>query len=126
MTPSPQSAQPAYGQRVEYVAPGERNGLAILSLVCAILWPLTLAAILYVNSMANTSGPGESASPAPEPLSTLLSCGFALLPVASIIAGGVGVYRALRHLRLRTSLWWALPGLLLGCFWFIAAYFVIG
>lgn len=109
-----------------YTAPGEHNGLAILSIICAILWPLTLAAILYVNSVANTSGPGSSASPPPEPLSTLLSCGFALLPVAGIIAGAIGLYRAIRHPRLRKSLLLAIPGLLLGCLWFITAYILIG
>ena len=118
--------QPTPDHQYHYVAPRTHNGAAILSVVCAILWPLTLAAILYVNSVANTSRPGGSASPAPEPLSTLLSCGFSLLPLASVFAGGLGLYRAIGWPRLRRSLWLALTGLLFGCLWFIAAYIVIG
>ena len=118
--------QPTSDHQYHDIAPRTHNGAAILSVVCAALWPLTLAAILYVNSVANTSGPGGSASPAPEPLSTLLSCGFTLLPVIGIIAGGIGLYRAIRQQRLRRSLWLALPGLLLGCLWLTAAYIVIG
>jgi hypothetical protein len=118
--------QPTSDHQYHYVALRTHNGAAILSVVCAILWPLTLTAILYVNSVANTSGPGGSASPAPEPLSTLLSCGFSLLPLAGVFAGGIGLYRAIRQRRLRRSLWLALTGLLFGCLWFIAAYIVIG
>ena len=121
----PPSSQPTYGQLVA-VAPNEHNSAGILSIACAILWPLTLGAILYVNSVANTSGPGATAAPAPEPLSTLLQCGFSLLPAGGIIAGGLGFYRAIRQRRLRRSLWLAVPGLLFGCLWFIAAYIVIG
>ena len=121
----PPSSQPTYGQLVA-VAPNEHNSAAILSIICAVAWPLTLGAILYVNSVANTSGPGATAAPAPEPLSTLLQCGFSLLPVAGIIAGGISFYRAIRQRRLRRSLWLAVPGLLFGCLWFIAAYIVIG
>ena len=121
----PPSSQPTYGQLVA-VAPNEHNSAAILSIICAVAWPLTLGAILYVNSVANTSGPEATAAPAPEPLSTLLQCGFSLLPVAGIIAGGLGFYRAIRQRRLRRSLWLAVPGLLFGCLWFIAAYIVIG
>ena len=121
----PPSSQPTYGQLVA-VAPNEHNSSAILSIICAVAWPLTLGAILYVNSVANTSGPEATAAPAPEPLSTLLQCGFSLLPVAGIIAGGISFYRAIRQRRLRRSLWLAVPGLLFGCLWFIAAYIVIG
>ena len=121
----PPSSQPTYGQLVA-VAPNEHNSAAILSIICAVAWPLTLGAILYVNSVANTSGPGATAVPAPEPLSTLLQCGFSLLPAGGIIAGGLGFYRAIRQRRLRRSLWLAVPGLLFGCLWFIAAYIVIG
>lgn len=110
----------------QYSPPSRHNGAAFLSIVCAILWPLTLATILYINGVANTSGPGSTATPAPEPLSTLLSCGFTLLPVAGIIAGAIGLYRAIQQPRLRKSLWWALPGLLLSCLWFVTAYIVIG
>ena len=121
----PPSSRPTYGQLVA-VAPNEHNSAGILSIACAILWPLTLGAILYVNSVANTSGPEATAAPAPEPLSTLLQCGFSLLPVAGIIAGGISFYRAIRQRRLRRSLWLAVPGLLFGCLWFVAAYIVIG
>ena len=110
----------------EYRAPGNHNSAAILSLICAVMWPLTLAAIMYVNSVANSSGPGSTAAPAPEPLSTLLQCGFTVLPIAGIIAGGVGLYRAIRQQLLRKSVWLALTGLLLGCLWFVAAYIYIG
>ncbi|HEX5159647.1 MAG TPA: hypothetical protein VFW17_20725 [Ktedonobacterales bacterium] len=118
--------QPTQHEYHEYRAPSNHNGAAILSLVCVVLWPLTLAAMLYVNSVAITSGPGSTALPAPEPLSTLLQCGFTMLPVAGIIAGGVGLYRAIRQPLLRRSRWLALAILLLGCLWFIAAYIFIG
>lgn len=118
--------QPTHHEYLEYHALSNHNGAAILSLVCAILWPLTLAAMLYVNSVANTSGPGSTASPAPEPLSTLLQCGFTMLPIAGIIAGGTSLYRAIRQPLLRRSRWLALVGLLLGCLWFITAYIFIG
>jgi hypothetical protein len=118
--------QPTSDHQYHYVAPRTHNGAAILSVVCAILWPLTLTAILYINSVANTSGAGSTALPAPEPLSTLLSCGFTMLPVIGIVAGGLGLYRAIGWPRLRRSLWLALTGLLFGCLWFIAAYIVIG
>lgn len=118
--------QPTQHEYHEYRAPSNHNGAAILSLVCVVLWPLTLAAMLYVNSVAITSGPGSTALPAPEPLSTLLQCGFTMLPVAGIIAGGVGLYRAIRQPLPRRSRWLALAILLLGCLWFIAAYIFIG
>ncbi|HEX5547593.1 MAG TPA: hypothetical protein VFX24_09290 [Ktedonobacterales bacterium] len=114
--------QPTHHEYHEYHAPSTHNGAAILSLVCAILWPLTLAAILYVNSVANTSGPGSTALPAPEPLSTLLQCGFTILPIGGIIAGGVGLYRAIRQPLLRKSLWLALTGLLLSFLWLVGIF----
>lgn len=58
----------------------------------------------------------------PEPLIQFFQLGFALLPVASIIAGSVGVYRALSRPELRSTLWQAVVGLALGCMWLVGVF----
>jgi len=45
-----------------------------------------------------------------------------VLPVAGIIAGGIGLYRAIRQPLLRKSRWLALAGLLLGCLWLVGIF----
>ncbi len=104
----------------EYRAPAEHNGAAILSLVCAILWPLTIITMMLGNSASNA--PGTPGPALPEQLYTLLQCGFTLLPVVGIIAGGVGLYRAIRQPQLHDTRWLALASLLLGCLWLVGIF----
>lgn len=108
----------------EYRAPSNHNGAAILSLVCGVLWLLSITTMMLANSVSNA--PGASGEALPEQVYTLLQCGFTLQPIAGIIAGGVGLYRAIRQPRLRRSRWLALAGLLLGCLWTVTAYIFIG
>ncbi len=104
----------------EYRAPGNHNGPAILSLVCAITWPLTIIAMMLANSASNA--PGSSGPALPEQMYTLLECGFSLLPVAGIISGGVGLYRAAKQSLLLSTRWLAAIGLLLSCLWFAGTF----
>jgi hypothetical protein len=97
-----------------YRAPSEHNGAAILSLVCALLWPLCIC-ILYVANLL-TGGNGAALT---EQAYFILASGFSFLPAAGIIAGGIGIYRAVKQPLLRQSLWLAVVGLLLGCLWLI-------
>ena len=82
--------QPTYH---EYRAPAEHNGAAILSLVCGVLWLLSITTMMLANSVSNA--PGASGEALPEQVYTLLQCGFTLLPVVGIVAGGIG--RLSRH-----------------------------
>ena len=104
----------------EYRAPSNHNGAAILSLVCAVLWPLTIITMMLGNSMSNA--PGASGEALPEQVYTLLQCGFTVLPLVGIVAGGVGLYRAIRQPLLRRSRWLAIVGLLLGLLWFVGIF----
>ncbi|HEY7343376.1 MAG TPA: hypothetical protein VH591_21070 [Ktedonobacterales bacterium] len=113
--------QPTHHEyHAEYRAPSSHNGAAILSLVCAILWPLTIITMMLGNSVSNA--PGASGEALPEQVYTLLQCGFTLLPVAGIIAGSIGLYRAIQQPLLRKSRWLALAGLLLGCLWLVGIF----
>ncbi|HEU4783951.1 MAG TPA: hypothetical protein VFS83_11470 [Ktedonobacterales bacterium] len=107
--------QPTHHEYHEYRAPSNHNGAAILSLACAILWPLSIIIMMLGNSVSNA--PGSAGPVLPEQVYTLLQCGFTLLPLVGIVAGGVGLYRAIRQPLLRRSRWLALVGLLLGCLW---------
>jgi len=104
----------------EYRAPSNHNGAAILSLVCAILWPLTIITMMLANSASNA--PGSPGPALPEQVYTLLQCGFMLLPVVGIIAGGVGLYRAAKQPQLQGTRWLAATGLLLGCLWLVGIF----
>ena len=104
----------------EYRAPSNHNGAAILSLVCGVLWLLSITTMVFGNSVSNA--PGASGEALPEQVYTLLQCGFIVLPIAGIIAGGVGLYRAIRQPLLRRSRWLALTGLLLGCLWLVGIF----
>jgi hypothetical protein len=112
--------QPTHQEYHEYRAPSSHNGAAIFSLVCGVLWPLTIITMMLGNSVSNA--PGASGEALPEQVYTLLQCGFTVLPVAGIIAGGVGLYRAIRQPLLRRSRWLALAGLLLGFLWFVGIF----
>ncbi|HEX8035934.1 MAG TPA: hypothetical protein VF510_18910 [Ktedonobacterales bacterium] len=96
------------------------NSTAVLSLVCAVLWPLSFLVPAIFNVV--TGGPRLPGSTLPEPLIQLFQLGFAILPVASIIAGSVGVYRALSQHELRNTLWQAVVGLALGCMWLVGVF----
>ena len=92
-----------------------RNGAALLSLVCAVLWPLSFLVPAIFNVV--TGGPRLPGSTLPAPLTQLFQLGFAILPVGSISAGSIGVYRALSQPGLRSTLWQAVVGLTFGCMW---------
>jgi hypothetical protein len=108
----------------EYRAPSNHNGAATLSLLCATLWPLMILIPFAVYLLAMNT-PGSTTQPAPDLLWTLYVFAFFALPVTGVIAGGVGLYRALNEPRLRKSRWWAVVGLLLSCLWLVG-YFLIG
>jgi hypothetical protein len=116
--------QPTHHEYHEYRVPSDHNGAAILSLVCGVLWLLSIITMVLANSVSNA--PGASGEALPEQVYTLLQCGVTLLPLVGIVAGGVGLYRAIRQPLPRRSRWLALVGLLLGCLWFITAYIFIG
>ena len=107
--------QPTHHEYHEYRVPSDHNGAAILSLVCGVLWLLSIITMVLANSVSNA--PGASGEALPEQLYTLLQCGFTLLPMVGIIAGGVGLYRAIRQPQLHDTRWLALASLLLGCLW---------
>lgn len=96
------------------------NGAALLSLNCAILWPLSFLVPATFNVV--TGGPRLPDPTLPEPLMQLSQLGFAILPVASIVAGSIGVYHALSRPRLRSTLWQAVVGLALGCIWMVGVF----
>jgi len=96
------------------------NGTALLSLLCAVLWPLSFLVPAIFSVV--TGGPRLPGPTLPEPLLQLFQLGFAILPVASIIAGGIGVYRALRQPGLRSTLRQAVVGLALGCMWLVGVF----
>ena len=76
--------------------------------------------MMLANSVSHA--PGASGEALPEQVYTLLQCGFTLLPLVGIVAGGIGIYRAIRQPRLRRSRWLALAGLLLGCLWLVGIF----
>src|SRR5262249_37422100 len=92
------------GSRVSYSTTPPRNGAVALSLVCAILWPICLFVPILTMQLRNTPT-------FPDWLGTLFGFGLFTAPVIGIIAGGVGLYRALRTSDLRASWWRAVVGL---------------
>jgi len=112
--------QPTHHEYHEYRVPSDHNGAAILSLVCGVLWLLSIITMVLANSVSNA--PGASGEALPEQVYTLLQCGVTLLPLVGIVAGGIGLYRAIRQPRLRRSRWLALAGLLLGCLWLVGIF----
>lgn len=89
------------------------NGAAILSLVCAVVWPLSFLIPAVFNVV--TGGPKLPGPTIPDGVTFLLESGFALLPILGIVAGGIGLYRALKRPMLKSTRWQAVVGLLLGC-----------
>jgi len=96
------------------------NGAAILSLVCAVVWPLSFLVPAIFNIV--TGGPKLPGPTIPDGASFLLESGFALLPVVGILAGGIGLYRAKKRPTLKNTRWQALVGLLLGCLWVVGIF----
>jgi hypothetical protein len=105
-----------------YRAPRERNDMVGLSLFCAALWPL-LILIPFVVYLLAFNHPGPTTQTVPAPLWALYGFAFFALPVTGVIAGGVGLYRALHEPLLRKSRWWAVVGLLLSCLWLVGYFF---
>jgi hypothetical protein len=101
-------------------AAGRRNGAAVLSLICAVLWPLTVLVPAIFNLV--TRGPRLPGATLPQFLVTLMQVGFALLPIAGVIAGIVGLYRAWTQPAIQSSRWQAVVGLVLGCLWIIGIF----
>jgi hypothetical protein len=53
----------------------------------------------------------------------LLQLGFAILPIVGVIAGIIGLYRALTQPAIQSTRWQALVGLIFWCQW-VAGIFV--
>jgi hypothetical protein len=96
------------------------NGAAILSVVCAALWPLSFLIPVLVN--ATTSGPRSAAASLPMFVDFLLACGFGLLPVVGVAVGSLGLYRAMSQPALRRTRWIAITGIVLNCLWFFGTF----
>ena len=47
--------QPTSGHQYHYVAPRTHNGGAVLSVVCALLWPLSFLIPVLVNEIGRAS-----------------------------------------------------------------------
>ena len=112
----PISRTPAYHAR--YVEPSTHNGAAMLSLVCAILWPLSYLIIPFWNAQTHFA-------PMPDWLGTLLAFGFTSLPFIGFVSAVIGLVRSFTRPRLQPSRWQAIVGLIFGLMW-IGAVFLIG
>ena len=83
---------------------------------------VTLSFLIPAVFNVVTGGP-KMPGPAPsDGVSFLLESGFALLPIIGIVAGGIGLYRALKWPMLKSTRWQAVVGLLLGCLWVIGIF----
>jgi hypothetical protein len=111
MTQSPPSNILPGGARVRYAPEPTRNSAAIASLLCAPLWPLGY--ILPGIVALFTGTPTQPAVVEDLIVPLCLTVG----PVAGIIAGHVGLYRAIKHPRLRRGWWLAVMGLAFGYLW---------
>lgn len=96
------------------------NSAAMLSLVCVVLWPLSLLIPAIFN--VATGGPRLPGPTLPVSLIQLFQTGFAILPIVGIIAGSVGVFHAVHRPELRSTLWQAVVGLALGCIWIVGVF----
>jgi hypothetical protein len=108
---------PSPTPHVIYADPGRHNVAAIASLVCAILFPLTL----YVSVGWNV---WTHFAPEPDWLGTLIALWLTVLPAATILFGGVGLVRSFTRPQLRRSRWQAIVGLIFGVMW-IGGYFLL-
>ena len=106
----------------QYAAPDQHhhNGAAILSLVCVILWPLSVLIPVVFNLV--TGGPKLPGATLPLFVDFLLACGFGLLPVVGAAAGSLGLYRAMSQPALHPTRWVAIAGILLSCLWFFGTF----
>lgn len=116
MLQPPFPSTPAYHAR--YTEPSTHNGAAILSLICAILWPFSFLITPFWNAQTQFA-------PMPDWLGTLLSFGFTLLPLVGIVSAVIGLVRSFTRPRRQPSRWQAIVGLIFGLMW-IGAYFLIG
>ncbi|MGE5335400.1 MAG: hypothetical protein ACM3N4_11915, partial [Nitrososphaerota archaeon] len=108
--PVPPSSAPPHYHDSEHQ---ERNGAAVLSLICAIAWPPCL--LIPVAFTIMTGGPKLPGPVLPQVAAFTVQCVFGLLPRAGIVAGVIGLYRAATQPQLRCTRGRALAGLLLGC-----------
>ncbi len=112
-----------------YTRPSRRNGAAVASLVCAILWPLILFGYLLWNSRnCTTTGTitactATEATAMPAWFSTTVSFLLYLLPPAGIISGTLGLVRSFTRPQLHGR-WLAVVGLLVGLLWLVATPFL--
>lgn len=98
------------GARVVDPTALRRNGAVSLSLVCAVLWPVCLAVPILIMRV---SGRPEY----PDWVGALTGFGLVTTPVVGLIAGGAGLFRALKWPELRASRWGAIIGLIFGALW---------
>src|SRR5262245_61106090 len=99
----------------------ERNTAATVSLFCAVWWPASvlvylLGPELFMLVTGSNLLPAFIALP--------MATGIFFAPCLGIVAGHIGLYRALKHPALRTSKWRALSGLGLGYVWLVALLLV--
>src|SRR5262249_41097559 len=100
------------GSRVQASAPPHHNSAVILSLICALLWPICYLVPPLTMQISNRPT-------FPDWLGTLTACGLVTTPVIGMLAGGVGLHRALRTRELRASWWCAVVGLVFGALWLV-------
>ena len=93
---------------------------ATVSLVCAVLWPLSLA--LSVASDALLSGVQQV--PVQGIVSFVLECCIALAPPVGLVAGGIAAYRAATRPAPRPTRTRAIIALALNVLWLVALLLV--
>jgi hypothetical protein len=108
---------PPLRERATYSNPPTHNVAAVVSLICAILWPLT-GLIPMLWDVVTTSAPG------PQWWQPIFSITFGALPYVAVIAGVVGLVRSFTQPQLRRSRWQAIIGLIFGLMWVVAQIFV--
>lgn len=114
-TPTP---SPPLREHVTYSEPPARNGAAIVSLICAILWPLIVFSIPVWNIATHFA-------PTPSWLGTLIGFSLAVLPLAGVILATIGLVRSFSLPQLVHSRWQAIVGLIFGVMW-VGGYFLLG
>jgi hypothetical protein len=109
-----------------YASLPKRNSAAITSLVCAILWPLILVAVLLWNSSrCTTTGAMTTCigTATPAWFSTLTGVFLLILPPAGIITAVLGLVRSFNRPHIHGR-WLAVIGLIFGLLWLVAAEFL--
>ncbi len=93
--------------------PPRRAGAVSLSLLCAVLWPVSLGVPILITVMTH--------SPAlPDVVSTLEAFFLFVAPPVGIVSGLIGLYRSFKTPTLRASRFGAIVGLVFGCLWLVA------